>query len=292
MPRPKLSVVLATHNEQENLDRCLKSVAGLADEIVIVDGQSTDRTAEIATKHGATVISATNQPNFHINKQKAINAATGTWILLLDADEVVTPDLSAEIKEVTNLSDSKIKSRSFDSAKQILFDRHQQLIESRDGRLAGKSPQIVAFFIPRLNLFLGKPLRHGGVYPDGVIRLIKNGQARLPAKDVHEQFQIDGQVAWLEHELLHYDSPTFSRYLDRANRYTSFTASQLKKKQLPINFFNSLKFLILKPKLTFLSLFFRHKGFLDGFPGFVWALFSALHYPIAYIKYWHLAKKS
>jgi len=132
---------------------------------------------------------------------------------------------------------------------------------------------------------------HGGVYPDGVIRLIKKGKARFPCKSVHEQIEIDGKTAWLENSLIHYDSPTFSRYLERADRYTSLTASEFLERGVKFNYLNHLKYLFLKPLQIFLLLFIRHKGILDGFPGFIFALFSGLHFPTAYIKYWELTKK-
>jgi glycosyltransferase involved in cell wall biosynthesis len=96
----KISVVLATYNEEENLPRCLESVKSLASEIVIVDGTSKDKTVEIAKAFGAKVLVTTNPTNFHINKQKAIDRATGDWILQMDADEVVSEELSSEIKKI------------------------------------------------------------------------------------------------------------------------------------------------------------------------------------------------
>ena len=98
----KISVVLATFNEEKNLPACLESVKGLADEIIIVDGTSTDKTVEIAKKYGAKITITDNPPIFHINKQKAIDMATKDWILQLDADERVTPELAKEIKKTVS----------------------------------------------------------------------------------------------------------------------------------------------------------------------------------------------
>jgi len=285
-----LSVVLATHNEADNLGRCLSSVTSIASEIVIIDGASTDATLAIAKKFHARVIHTTNKPMFHINKQLALDKARGDWILQLDADEEVSPKLAAEIKSILLMSESKIRSRHLPAAKTALFKRHQQALAARDGTIGTPEADTVAFFIPRRNLFLGKPLLHGGVYPDGVIRLVKKNHAHFPCKSVHEQISIDGRVDWLEHDLLHHDSPTFQKYFARANRYTSLTATNLKTANLKPNIFNSIYYLIIKPKFTFLSIYFLHKGFLDGFPGFMWALFSGLHWPMAYLKYWQLVK--
>src|SRR5581483_1412425 len=93
-----------------------------------------------------------------------------------------------------------------------LFQRHQAILEARDGKIGDEEGEYNAFFFPRLNYFLGKYLRHGGVYPDGVIRLFRKGKAYLPCKDVHEQMVVKGKVGWLQNDLYHYDSPTFARY--------------------------------------------------------------------------------
>lgn len=260
----KLSVALATFNEEGNLARCLESVrqlapsqTWLADEIVIVDGSSTDKTVEIAKSFGAKVIVTDNPPIFHINKQKAINACSGEWILQLDADEVLPEELRQEIAEIIE-----------------------------------KESPYSAFWIKRKNYFLGHWLRKGGQYPDPVIRFFKKGKAWLSCKSVHEQMEVDGKIGWLKNDMLHYSVPTFARYLSNSNRYTSLTAQELKEKNIQFNLLNHLNYCLVKPISTFLKIYFRHKGFMDGFSGSVFALFSALHFPIAYIKYWELIKKN
>lgn len=287
----KLSLVLATLNEEENIKDCIESVKSIADEIIVVDEYSTDKTGEIAEKYGAKVYKVEHEPIFHKTKQKALDKASGDWILQLDADERVTPELAEEIKKVVKMTDKEIKDRKFDSKKQSLFKRHQALIEARDGKIGKNTGEIVAFFFPRLNFFLKKPLRYAGVYPDGVIRLIKKGKARFPAKSVHEQIQIDGEVAWLFNDLEHHDSPTLKRYIERANRYTDLTAAEYGEKKLSKNLFVFIHYSFIKPVFVFLKLFVRHKGFLDGIRGFLWSMFSALHFPIAYFKYWTERKR-
>ena len=282
----KLSVVLATRNEEANIGPCLASVKGLADDIVVVDEESTDKTCEIAKKYGARVFSEPHEEVFHITKQKALDKAKGEWILQLDADERVTPELAKEIREIIDMTEEELKKRKLPKRKMKLFERHQKLIEERDGEIGKGKGEVVGFFIPRRNMFLGEPLIHAGVYPDGVIRLVKNGKAHFPAKSVHEQIELEGKVSWLAHDLEHHDSPTFSRYLSRANRYTSFTVSQMKKGNLPKNALQLLYYSTLKPLIVFLKLYFLHKGILDVMRGFIWSTFSALHFPIAYFKYW------
>jgi glycosyltransferase involved in cell wall biosynthesis len=291
MTRKKLlSVVLATLNEEENIGRCLVSVKNIADEIIVVDEKSSDRTANIAKKFGAKVYEVQHQENFHVNKQKAIEKAKCKWILQLDADEVVSGELSKEIKEVIKMSDKKLLLLKEQNLRQSdLFKRHQKLIERRDGKLGKKTGELVAFFIPRVNMFLGKPLIHGGVYPDGVIRLIKRGKAFLPARSVHEQMKIDGEVGWLVGNLEHYDSPTFSRYISRNNRYTDLMAKELKENEVSRSILSFLYFVVYRPLYTFSDLYFRHKGFLDGYRGFLWCFFSSLRFAIAFIKYVRLS---
>lgn len=279
-----LSVVLATFNEENNLPECLESVKDLADEIVIIDGSSTDRTVEIARKFGAKMHVIDNPPIFHINKQKAIDLASSDWILQLDADERVSQKLKEEIKKVMSLSGEELENYEKTLPGLKLFLKHQKLIEERDGKV-GIDGTYEAFFIPRLNYFLGKYLRYGGVYPDGVIRLFKKGKAYLPAKDVHEQMVVNGKVGWLQNPLYHKDSPTFKRYLQRNSRYIYLMVKEFKEEKLNVNLFNSLKYLLLLPAWWFILTFIRHKGFLDSWQGFIFSLFSSLRFPRAYIRY-------
>lgn len=300
--KKKLSVVLATRNEEDNIRLCLDSVKDIADEIIVVDEQSTDKTREIAKKYGAKVIEVKHEPIFHKTKQRAIDAAGGDWILQLDADERLSPELAKEIVGVINSNNDELLNRVLISGKRLnnksvansqlnLFIRHQRLIERRDGKLGHSTGKVVAFFIPRRNYFLEEPLIHAGVYPDGVIRLIKRGYARLPGKSVHELMEVNGEVGWLYNDLEHHESPTLQRYLERMNRYTDLTAAEFKGKNIPVNYWNLFKYSFPLPAFYFILLYFRHKGILDGMRGFIWSFFSSMHYPLAYFKYWQDMKK-
>lgn len=255
-----ISVVLATYNEAKNLARCLDSIKHLADEIIVVDGSSTDTTRAIAKKFGAKVIKTTNKLNFHINKQMAMDQAKGQLILQLDADEVVDGELA-------------------------------EFIEETEVKRAADTLTEGAWYIRRKNLFLGRWLAKGGQYPDPVIRLYLKGQARLPQQDVHEQMIVDGPVGWAEGHLLHYANPTFADYLRKFNTYTSFRAELWQKEGWSLSLGKSILYLCWKPLEIFLSLFFRHKGFVDGYPGFIFSLMSGLHYSVAYLKLWELKLK-
>lgn len=248
----KLSVALAVFNEEHNLSDCLTSIKGIADEIVIVDGGSTDQTVERARQFGASVIIEENRPNFHINKQHAIDSCHGDWILQLDADERVSPMLASEINSVINNSSS-----------------------------------CDAYYLKRRNYFLGRWMNKGGMYPDPVIRLFRRGKARLPQKTVHELMEVTGSLCWLNNDLLHIADPHFSRYLLRSDRYTTLQADEwFKEGKIGTGLFDILLYLLLKPFGRFCSIYFRHKGLLDGFPGFVFAWYSGLHLASSYVKYW------
>lgn len=250
MDKQTLSVVLAVFNEEQNLPKCLESVKGLADEIVIADGGSTDKTVEIAKSFGAKIIETDNPPIFHINKNKAIDAATKDWVLQLDADEQVSPNLANEIKKVIN-----------------------------EGEFDG-------FWVPRSNYFLGRFLKKGGQYPDYTLRLYGRGKGRLPAKDVHEQTIVAGKVGYLKNDLLHFRDIKFKKYLDGLGRYTEIMTIHMKNDNLKVNLITCLDHFLVKPFWWFLKTYFRHLGFVDSWQGFVFSFFSALRFPIAYSKYW------
>lgn len=285
MKKIRISVALATYNEELNIGECLKSIEDLVDEIIVVDGCSLDKTMEIAKKYGAKVISVPNDPMFHTMKQKAFDLATGDWILHLDADERISAKLAEEIRKITSMTNEGISDYQNKLKNKKLFLRHQTLLEERDGEIGDEDQEYVAFFFPRLNFFLGKYLRFGGVYPDGVIRLFKKNTAYLPCKDVHEQMVVRGRVGWLQNDLLHMADPTFTRYLNRNSRYIDLIAGQLKEERTSKDPITFLKYFLVKPIHWFLLTQIRHKGILDGFQGVVFSLFSALRFPRAYWRY-------
>lgn len=281
----KISVVLATFNEEENIADCLESVKDFADEIVIVDGTSTDKTVEIAQRYTKNITIKDNPPIFHINKQLAIDKSKNQWILQMDADERITPKLAKEIVRVTEMDNDELERYEESLHDRKLFLRHQRLIEQRDGRVGDRIGPYSAFFIPRRNFFLGKYLKYGGTYPDPAIRLIKKGKAYLPCKDVHEQMQVEGRVGWLQNYMRHIDSPTFKRYLERNNRYINLITAEMKEKRVSKSLVNFFDFFFFKPLLWFLTTQIRNKGILDGYQGVVFSFFSALRFPRAYFRY-------
>ena len=260
-----ISIVLATFNEEKNIRECLNSVKGLADEIVIVDGGSKDKTVQIANEYGAKVAVTSNPPIFHINKQKAIDSATKDWILQLDADERVTPELAKEIKE--KIGNWKLPLGS------------ELGIEGEIG-----NSDVVGYWIPRKNWFLGRFLMKGGQYPDYTLRLYRRGMGKLPQKDVHEQAIVDGKTGYLTQPLIHMADPTLFRYLVRFNRYTSLLADQLHERKIDANPLYALKYILALPSWWFFWTYIRHKGFMDSWQWFLFSFFSALRFPVAYFK--------
>lgn len=241
-----LSVAIATYNDAEFLPSCLDSISTLADEVVVYDANSSDSTQEILKKYKKLkTIVGPNHAIFHINKQKAIAACTMSWILQLDADEVVSKDLAKEIKDA--ISDKKSKHNGY--------------------------------WLNRSNYFLGRFLKKGGQYPDPTLRLYKNGYGHLPCLDVHEQAIVTGTTGHLKSDLLHFADKSFSRYIVRNNRYTDLLSTQITNP----NFFD---YFFVKPSIWFFKTYLRHRGYLDGFSGFVFSYFSALRFPISYVKYY------
>ncbi len=319
----KLSLCIATFNEEKNIHYPLDSAYDLVDEVIIVDGGSTDRTVEVAKSYGKKVkiIVSENPIMFHKNKQKAIETARGEWILQLDADEELSEDLKEEIKDIigqSQIESDKIRKNNTDSIR---------LNPISSGSI------FVAYWIPRKNFFLTRFLMKGGQYPDYTIRLYRNGYAKFPCKDVHENVEIiqkskvknssfakaseDKQnlnsklkseedvipaeagiqtpnneaIGYLKNPLLHYADPDFSRYLMRWDRYTSLEVEKMIKEN-PSYLLSPISYLFWKPFSTFFMMYFRHKGFMDGFPGFVFALFSSIRFWVIYIKWWALISKT
>ncbi|OGG33258.1 hypothetical protein A3I80_02345 [Candidatus Gottesmanbacteria bacterium RIFCSPLOWO2_02_FULL_40_10] len=256
----RLSIAIAVYNEEQNIKRCLDSCAGLADEIVAVDGSSTDNSVAILKSYNARIFIRKNPVNFHINKNLAIDSCRGRWILQLDADEVVSPGLKKEILQVIALP------------------------------LTHNRQPANGYWIPRKNFILGRFLEKGGQYPDYTLRLYRKGFGRLPGKSVHEQAQVKGPVGNLINPILHYPYPDFSHYLDHFNRYTSIMAIDLKKENIKLTPVVFADYILVKPLTWFFRTYFLNKGFYDGFAGFAFSLFSSLRFTVAYIKYRELFK--
>ena len=242
-------------NEEANLPRTLESVRW-ADEIIVVDSGSKDRTLEIAQSFGA-------KTSYHAfgghgeQKNVALDLCTSEWILLLDADEVLTPGSQEEIREVLACED-------------------------------GREPKYDAYWIPRLNLIFGRWMRHGGFYPDRKLRLFKRGSARLSeGVGPHSTPQFTGPRGKLRYDMLHYAYPDMNIYLEHMNRYSSEIALLLHNKgrdskSLPAFIWN----VVLNPAATFIYNYFFRLGFLDGREGLLLHLNHSVYIHWKFIKAW------
>lgn len=249
---PTLSAILITRNEEANLEDCLASLDGLATQIVVVDTQSTDRTLVIAQRYGALISSPPDWPGFGPQKNRALDLASEDWVLSLDADERLTPELRAEIKGVLD------------------------------------KPQTDCYAIPRLSWYCGRFMRHSGWTPDYVDRLFKRGSARFSTDLVHERLVPKGPVLRLKNQMLHYSFMNLAQVQEKMERYSTASAQQafLRGKTA-----SPLK-AILHGAWSFFRTYILRAGFLDGPQGFSLALANAKGSYLRYIKLWRLIKKS
>jgi len=246
---PTLSVILITRNEEVNLEDCLASLEGIAQQIVVIDTNSADRTLEIAQKHGATIAQPADWPGFGPQKNRALELATEEWVLSLDADERLTPALRSE----------------------ILTAIHH-------------SAHINCFAIPRLSWYCGRFIRHSGWSPDYVDRLFKRGTARFSDDLVHERLIPEGQVAKLKNPMLHYSFMNYSQVLQKLDRYSTASAEQAFVKGKTSNPLKA----VLHGIWAFIRTYIIHAGFLDGAQGFALAISNGQGTYYRYMKLWQL----
>jgi glycosyltransferase involved in cell wall biosynthesis len=249
--RVTLSVAMIARDEEAVLSRTLESVRW-ADEIVIVDSGSVDRTPEIAHSFGAKHFFNRDFRGHAEQKNVAIDLCTSDWILLLDADEAVSPQLATEIQQVLH------------------------------------APRYDAYWMPRLNLFLTRWLRHGGHYPDRKLRLFKRNAARVEeGVGPHGTPQFHGATGTLKTDLLHYAYPSLDLYIEHMNRYSSEAADVLIARGREEH--STLVFAaqaILNPLLTFIKNYIFRLGFLDGTDGLILHLNHSFYVHWKYSKIW------
>ncbi len=246
---PTLSVILITRNEEANLDDCLASLEGIAQQIVVVDTNSSDRTLEIAKRYGAAISQPPDWPGFGPQKNRALDLANGQWVLSLDADERLTPALKSEI---------------------LTAIQH--------------SADVDCFAISRLSWYCGRFIRHSGWSPDYVDRLFKRGTARFSNDLVHERLIPHGQVAKLENPMLHFSFMNYSQVLQKLDRYSTASAEQAfaqGKTSSPLK-------AVLHGAWSFFRTYILRAGFLDGPQGFALAVSNGQGTYYRYIKLWQL----
>jgi glycosyltransferase involved in cell wall biosynthesis len=252
----RISVCIVTFNEEANIARTLASVKGIADEIIVVDSHSTDQTVAHAKSFGAKVFDE-DWKGFAAQKNSAIAKATCDWILSLDADEEVSPELVASIQSL---------------------------------RKPGQpDPAVDGFFMPRRNLYLGRWIKHGGYYPDRKLRLVKRAQARFELREVHEDMKLSGNTGRLHGDLIHHAYPEFENFIEHANRYSSLGA-QMVVKERRVSF--SVTNIVIRPAVRFFYNYILRGGFLDGREGLLVHMTHASYVSWKFAKAWQYSKES
>jgi glycosyltransferase involved in cell wall biosynthesis len=245
-----LSVTVITLNEEANIVPCLES-ASFADEIVVLDSNSTDATVALARQFTDRVLTVPWE-GFGKTKNRAIEAASGSWIFVLDADERITPALQQEIVQIVQA----------------------------DGSLDG-------YRVPRRNHFCGRLIKYLGWYPDYSIRLFRKSKARFVEREVHESVEVQGRVGTLQQPMLHYTYKSISDFVLRMDRYSTLAAQELVwlgKRPLPGE-------LVWRPLLTFLKLYILKRGFLEGRDGYTLAYLYSTYNFLKYYKFRELKRK-
>src|SRR5579871_1189518 len=239
----QISATIVTLNEERNIARAIRSLV-CVDEIVVVDSGSADRTREIAAELGASVI---EEPwrGYAAQKNLAACRAKHDWILSLDADEELTPELAAEIAAL------------------------KQSATPRDG-----------YSFPRLAQYLGRWIRHSGWYPDRKLRLYDRRKAKWVGEYVHESVHVEGSVGELHGNLLHYTCASLSEHMRTLDRYTTLAAQEVAARGTPVPFLR----LTTDPCWTFFRTYYIQRGFLDGRQGLIIAVMAGLYTFLKYAK--------
>jgi glycosyltransferase involved in cell wall biosynthesis len=249
MARLPLSLVVITLNEEAHLERCLRSVP-FADEIIVVDSFSTDRTLEVARLCGARVVQE-KWRGYGPQKAFATAQAKNDWVLSLDADEALSPELAQEIQD----------------------------------KFLALDPE-TGYRLPRLSFHLGRWIRHGGWYPDFQLRLFNKTKAQWDTAALHEKVEV-ARVATLKNNLLHWVFEDISDQVRTNDRYSSLGAVQLHEKGKKFSLFK----MITKPFSKFVETYLWKRGFLDGLPGFIISVGAAYSVFLRWGKMWEIERK-
>jgi glycosyltransferase involved in cell wall biosynthesis len=241
---PRLSAIVITKNEAAKIEACLDSLA-FCDERIVVDSGSSDATVALATAKGARIETHAWQ-GFGAQKNFALSLASGDWVLSLDADERVSPELAAQITEAIAAG---------------LADGYE---------------------MPRLSSFCGRPMRHSGWYPDHVLRLFRRGRARFSDDLVHERVVCEGAVRRLSEPLIHHPVERLEDALSRMDRYSTAGADMIVESGRRVSFMTG----ILRGFWSFVRTYFLRLGFLDGREGFLLAVANAEGTYYRYMKAW------
>ena len=235
---PGLSVIIITRNEAHNIVRCLESVKSLADEIVVVDSMSEDDTVNLCRNYGCKVFQRAFD-GYGRQKQFAVDQASSNWVLSIDADEVVSPELQAEIKQL----------------------------------FTATAPEFPGYRIGRTMNFMGRQLKYCDSGKDIHLRLFNRTKGGFKLVTVHEEVELKGNPGKLKGKLIHYSYRDIANHLDKINRYTTLAAeaNAARGKHYP-GVWVALKF-----PVSFLTFYFLRLGFLDGYPGLMWSFMASVY---------------
>lgn len=242
----KVSIAIATRNEEKNIVDCLESVKW-ADEIVIFDESSSDRTFELVKKYTKNAFSVKHDPMFHRTKQMAIDKCKGDWILQIDADERISQKLREEILETIE-----------------------------------KNGDFYGYKMPRKNEIFGKWMKNTGWYPDYQIKFFKRNHGCYACKSVHEDITIDGEIGVLKNDLIHRHYSSVDEYLTKLIDYTRNDALYLLSKGESVKWSDAIKF----PLDEFFKRFFLWEGYKDGLHGLVLSLLQSFSRLVVFARMW------
>jgi len=245
----QISAVIICCNEEEKIERALKSVQGIADETIVVDSGSQDQTIEICRRYTDRIYQR-HWEGYRRQKQYATDQARNDWVLSLDADEVVSPELYAELSQW-----------------------RCAVADERAG-----------YHVPRKTHFMGKWIEHTSWYPDWQLRLFRRSAGRWEGGRVHESFKVSGSVGRLQGHLHHYTYSNLSEFLQQLDRFSSLAAADLFDRGVRANLYN----LVANPPLVFLKNYILKRGFRDGPQGFVVSILSSASTLFKYLKLWEL----
>lgn len=246
----KVSAVVIVYNEERNLPGCLETL-NWADEVVVVDSYSQDRTVEVARKYTDAIYQREYQG--HIDKKRfAVSKASHEWVFSIDADERATPELVEEVKEV--------------------------LRKGGDGR--------VAYTMGRITWHLGRWIRHGEWHPDRVTRLFRKRRIRYEGTEPHDRVVVDGPKGHLQGKLLHYNYRDFAHQIRTVQAYSDLAARAMLAEKTRVGILN----FVFRPAFRFFKCYFLKLGFLDGWPGLIMATTSAFYVHAKYAKLYELQK--
>lgn len=250
-----VSVVIVTRNEEKNIGDALESVKDFED-IVVVDSFSEDRTVKICRQYTSRVFQHEWQ-GYAKQKQMAVDYAKRPWVLILDADERITPELKNEISNLFT-----------DNASRITH----------------------GYYVPRKNFFLEKWIKYSGWWPDYTLRLFRKDLSFVEQREVHEKIIVKGHVDYLKNPLEHYTYRTISDYIKKMENYSTLSAQEiLHRNPRPSSTFLALKMMI-SPVFTFLKMFFIKQGFRDRVHGLMLAVLYSFYTFLKYAKVWEKSK--